>query len=106
MIEKSSAIALGFFDGVHIAHQKIITSAVHYAKLNNIVPIALSFDVSPLELISPCGVRYLTTKRDKEKIISSRGAEAEFLTVNHELLSMEPEEYTEKILPFRQRRTR
>ncbi len=98
MIEKSSAIALGFFDGVHIAHQKIIKNAVHYAKLNNIMPIVLTFDASPLELLTPLEVRYLTTKRDKEKIISSLGAEAEFLPINREILSMEPEDFIGKIL--------
>ena len=52
MRKSPSAIALGFFDGVHIAHQKIITSAVNYAKENNLLPIALSFDASPLEVLS------------------------------------------------------
>ena len=98
MIEKSSAIALGFFDGVHIAHQKIIESAVHYAKLNNITPVVLTFDASPLELLASFEVRYLTTKSDKEALISSLGARAEFLPVNHELLSMEPEDFIEQIL--------
>lgn len=98
MIEKSSAIALGFFDGVHIAHQKIIKSAVHYAKLNNLAPVVLTFDASPLELLAPYEVRYLTTKSDKEALISSLGAQAKFLPVNYELLSMEPEDFIEKIL--------
>ncbi|MBQ6937978.1 MAG: bifunctional riboflavin kinase/FAD synthetase, partial [Clostridia bacterium] len=32
MINTACAVALGFFDGVHIAHQKIIQTAVDYAK--------------------------------------------------------------------------
>ena len=98
MIEKSSAIALGFFDGVHIAHQKIIKSAVQFANLNNIAPLVLTFDASPLELLSHYEVRYITTNSDKEALISALGAKAEFLPVSHELLSMEPEEFIEKIL--------
>jgi len=98
MIEKSSAIALGFFDGVHIAHQKVISSAVQYAKLNNMTPVVLTFDASAQELLSAGDVRYLTTNRDKEKIISSLGADAEFLSLTYELLSMEPEAFIEKIL--------
>ena len=98
MIEKGSAIALGFFDGVHIAHQKIIKSAVNYAKLNNIAPVVLTFDSSPQELLTSNEVRYLTTKRNKESLISALGAEAVFLPLTYELLSMEPEDFIEKIL--------
>lgn len=97
MIKKSCAIALGFFDGVHIAHRKIIKSAVRYAQQNNLRPVALSFDASPLEILSPGSVRYLTTKSEKEQIIASLGASAEFLPLSTELLSMEPEDFIQKI---------
>lgn len=98
MMNKPCAIALGFFDGVHIAHQKIIKGAARYAKLNNLLPVALSFDMSPLEILSPGTVRYLTTKSDKEHIITAMGVRAEFLPLSRELLSMEPEDFIEKIL--------
>lgn len=98
MINKPCAIALGFFDGVHIAHQKIIKSATAYAQQNNLIPVALSFDASPLEILSPGSVRYLTTKKEKAEIIEGIGARAEFLPLSSELLSMEPEEFIEEIL--------
>ena len=31
---KNLAIALGFFDGVHLGHQKVIKSAVNFANKN------------------------------------------------------------------------
>ena len=98
MIEKGSAIALGFFDGVHTAHRKIIESAVGYAKLNNLSPIALTFDKSPSEVLSALEVSYLTNNAGKEEIISSLGAKAEFLPADREFLSMEPTKFIEKIL--------
>ncbi|MBQ3022049.1 MAG: bifunctional riboflavin kinase/FAD synthetase [Clostridia bacterium] len=98
MIGKGSAIALGFFDGVHIAHQKIIESAVRYAELNNLIPIALSFDKSPLEILSGNHMCYLTSNAEKEAIITSLGAKAEFLPTDKALLSVEPEVFIEKIL--------
>ena len=97
-MEKGCAVALGFFDGVHTAHQKIIESAVCYAKQNNLTPVALSFDKSPLEVLSGENVRYITSREDKEQIISSLGAKAEFLPTDKELLSMEAEDFIEKIL--------
>lgn len=98
MIKESCAVALGFFDGVHIAHQKIIKSAVSYAQKNSLSPVALSFDVSPLEILAPEKVRYLTTQKQKTTLIEELGARAEFLSLSRELLSMEPEAFISDIL--------
>ena len=93
-----SSIALGFFDGVHIAHQKIITSAINFAEAACISPIALTFDKSPLEILSPEKVSYITTAETKRELIETFGAKAEFLTLSKELLSMSPEEFVKEIL--------
>ena len=98
MIEKGSAIELGFFDGVHLAHQKIIRNAVNYAKLNNLSPIALSFDKSPSEILQGRDICYLTENCDKEHLIDSLGASLELLPTDSTLLSMEAEDFIEKIL--------
>lgn len=98
MKKSPSAIALGFFDGVHIAHRKIISLAVDYAKKNNLSPIALSFDSSPMEFLSDSGVKYLTTNEQKKEIIKSLGAVTEFLPLSRELLSMEADTFVKEIL--------
>jgi len=98
MKKSPSAIALGFFDGVHIAHQKIIALTVDFAKKNNLSPIVLSFDRSPMELLSPDRLKYITTNKEKEEIIASLNAETEFLPLSHELLSMEAEDFIKEIL--------
>ena len=98
MSKSSSSVALGFFDGVHLAHQKIISIAVDYAKKNSLSPIALSFDASPMELLSSDKVKYLTTKEEKKKIIEALGATASFLPLTKELLSMEAENFVKEIL--------
>lgn len=92
------AIALGFFDGVHIAHKKIIAAAAEYGKTNNIPAIALSFDISPLEILSPKRVKYLTTLKEKEELISSLGAAAEFLPLSRDFLNMGAEDFIKKVL--------
>ena len=98
MIKESCAVALGFFDGVHIAHQKIIKSAVSYAQKNSLSPVALSFDISPLEILAPEKVKYLTTQKQKAALIEELGARAEFLPLSRKLLSMEPEDFISDIL--------
>ena len=93
-----SSIALGFFDGVHIAHQKIIQSAVDFSRINGLMPIALTFDRSPLEMLSPGNISYITSAQEKAELIKSLGAAAEFLPLSKELLSMSPEEFVKEIL--------
>lgn len=95
---KATSIALGFFDGVHIAHQKIIKAAVDFAAKNSLSPIALSFDKSPLEILCPEKVRYITTLSTKQEIIEKLGAKAEFLTVSKDFLNMPPEEFIQEVL--------
>ena len=98
MINTACAVALGFFDGVHIAHQEIIQAAVDYAKQNNLTPIALTFDKSPLEILHPGTARYLTQNEEKAYLIEVLGARAEFLKTNAQLLNMRAEEFILEIL--------
>lgn len=95
---KMTSIALGFFDGVHIAHQKIITSAVNFAEVNGLSAVALTFDRSPLEILSPGKIRYLTDADSKADLIKSLGADTKFLTLSSELLSLSPEEFVRDVL--------
>lgn len=95
---RKTVVALGFFDGVHVAHQKIITEAVSFAKENDLSPITLTFDKSPLEILSPEKVSYLTSTKEKIRLIEASGAKAEFLSLSKELLCMSPEEFVKNIL--------
>lgn len=98
MINTACAIALGFFDGVHIAHKKIIQSAVDYAKQNNLTPIALTFDTAPGEILCPGTIRYLTQNSEKALLIKSLGANTEFLKTDKTLLDMSAEDFIHEIL--------
>lgn len=48
-----SAVALGAFDGVHLAHQKILTTAISRARALGLVALACTFDPHPLEVLQP-----------------------------------------------------
>ena len=95
---RKAVAALGFFDGVHIAHQKIITSAVNFAEVNRLSPITLTFDKSPLEILAPGKAKYLTTAEEKSALIKNLGADTVFLDLSNKLLSMSPEEFARDIL--------
>ena len=48
-----SAVALGAFDGVHLAHQKILSTAVARARASGLLALACTFDPHPLEVLQP-----------------------------------------------------
>ena len=42
--KKRAVIALGFFDGVHLGHQKVLKSAIRLAKELNAKAVAFTFN--------------------------------------------------------------
>lgn len=98
MTAVQSSIALGFFDGVHIAHREIIESAVHEAKVHGLRPLVLTFDKAPSEVLFGIAPPYITTLEEKERLISSLGAQMCLMNTSRELLSMTAGQFAEKIL--------
>ena len=46
--EKKTAIAVGYFDGMHLGHRELISRMCAYAHTNNMLPMILTFDMSGL----------------------------------------------------------
>ena len=68
---KTRAICLGYFDGIHLGHQELIKKTVIEAKKYNLVPTLLTFDPDPSfvlgfkkknELIMPLNDRFKLVK--------------------------------------------
>ena len=63
------AIALGFFDGVHLGHQALLTKAVERAREHSMEPAVFTFDRSPREFVTGQPVPLLTTVDQRREII-------------------------------------
>lgn len=50
---KSTAIALGTFDGVHVGHQSIIRQAIQLARAHGLVAVVFTFVNHPLSVVAP-----------------------------------------------------
>ena len=50
---RSTAIALGTFDGVHVGHQSIIRQAMALAKEHDLVGVVFTFTNHPLSIVAP-----------------------------------------------------
>ena len=49
---KNVVLILGFFDGIHLGHRKVIASAVSYAKEHNLKSVLYTFKQSPAEVLN------------------------------------------------------
>ena len=94
----NSSIALGFFDGVHTAHQKIIEAAVKKAEEENLTPIVLTFDRMPKNVLLGKKIKQLTTTEEKRSIVEKMGARLCTLCATDEIFSMTAEAFAQKIL--------
>lgn len=62
--------AIGFFDGVHLGHQKVIQSAINYAKKEEMKSAMITFHPHPsVVLKGNTDVKYLTPLQEKEKFL-------------------------------------
>ena len=67
-----SAVAMGFFDGIHIGHRAVIGSAVEWAKAHGAAPVVFTFRLPAENKMK--GKRLLSTE-DKHALIESLGVE-------------------------------
>ena len=88
-------LVLGFFDGVHIGHQEMISKAV-----NNGDTGVMTFDISPSFILGK-SIKYthITSLYDKANVLKSLGVKYLYvLRMNKELLNLDKNEFIEKIL--------
>ena len=92
-------VALGFFDGVHIAHQEIIKKTVEHAKKHSLLSTLITFDKSPKEYFAKEKIKLITPKEDKINIIKKLGIdELIILEFNDKLRNITKEEFIDKVL--------
>ncbi len=95
----NSAIALGFFDGVHLGHQTVIAAAIEEAKLKNITSAVVTFKDHPRALTRGNSPLLLTTIEQRLGIFEKMGVQAVLvLTFTEELCRLTPREYVENVL--------
>lgn len=94
-----SALALGFFDGVHIGHQVVINQAICEAKRQGHVPAVVTFKDHPKSLVEGTSPLILTTIEQRLALFEALGVEvALVLSFSEELCRLSPKEYVENIL--------
>jgi riboflavin kinase/FMN adenylyltransferase len=97
---RPTAVALGVFDGVHLAHRAILTAAVSGARPGEVTAVACTFDRHPAEVLQPDRAPApITTLDERLGLIAETGIEAAIvLHFTRELARVEPEAFVKEIL--------
>ena len=88
--KKGTAVAMGFFDGIHIGHRAVIESAVQWAKEHDAAPAVFTFKLPMVNKMK--GKRLLSTA-DKHALIASLGVEYYLTPDFEEIKGLTPEQF-------------
>ena len=96
---KNLSLALGFFDGVHLAHQKVIKSAVDYAKQHDLKSAVITFKDHPCCYFYDVKPSYILTREERRNKIAELGVDFLYeIDFDTKLSKLSPTEYLEDIL--------
>ena len=91
-----SVLILGFFDGIHLGHRDVITSAVKFARDNNVPAVILTFPKSPAEYFGK-KVNYIYKREKSYSIMGKLGVDYVVEQDFPKIMNLSPEEYIKKI---------
>jgi len=94
------AIALGFFDGVHVGHAALLNKAKQRAAEIGAVPSVLSFDVHPDKLVFGNDVKLINSAASRESIIRKNFdiQDIVFIHFNNNLMHMPWQQFINNLI--------
>lgn len=96
---KKRVVALGFFDGIHLAHQEIILKSIKKSKEKNQISTLITFNISPKEYFVKEKIKLITPLKEKFKILSDLGVEELYiLEFNEQIRNSTKEDFIDKVL--------
>ena len=94
---KGTAVALGYFDGIHVGHQAVLNKALERAEKMGLTPVVMLFDIHPRKLLTGRVPPMLLTEERKRVLLKKMGFEV-FDFDFRRAMNYSPEEFEEKIL--------
>ncbi|MDF2608424.1 MAG: riboflavin biosynthesis protein RibF [Bacillales bacterium] len=99
-IDKKLSLALGYFDGVHKGHKKVISTCVEIAKSKNISSAVMTLEPHPLKVLKPeKSIECITNIDQRIRYIEQLGVEYLIvLKFDIAISELSPAEFMNKIL--------
>ncbi len=93
-------ITIGNFDGQHIGHRALIEAVIQQAQRLNGVPMVVSFDPHPIEVLRPrTDPKFLSDPQEKYDFFEQLGiAELIVLPFTQALAALPPEQFVQQVL--------
>jgi riboflavin kinase / FMN adenylyltransferase len=93
--DRPSAVTIGVFDGVHLGHRSILQRVVS----DEVLPVVLTFDPHPAEVLSPgAHPRLITTVSERIEILAGLGVEMVGVLDLSLIRMLSPAEFVSRIL--------
>lgn len=100
--DEAISLAMGFFDGVHLGHQKVILKAKQKANEKKIKLAVMTFDKHPsvqFQKKPERSIKYLTSMEKKISLMEGLGVDIFYiLTLNNDLASLTPQDFVTKYM--------
>ncbi|MGH1978787.1 bifunctional riboflavin kinase/FAD synthetase [Rothia sp. L_38] len=93
-----TVVTIGNFDGVHIGHQKVLSTLVNTARVHGLSSVAVSFDPHPARVHGPAGVHIEIMGQDgRQQILADLGVDY-YLLLHYNLAfaAQTPEEFVKR----------
>lgn len=92
------SLALGFFDGVHLGHKKVIESAVDFAKRNNTKSAVITFKNHPCCYLWDVKPKYILTRQARQEKIAELGVDFLYELDFESIAGLTAEDYLKSVL--------
>jgi riboflavin kinase/FMN adenylyltransferase len=95
-----SVVALGAFDGIHLAHQKILATAVERSRALGVRAVACTFDPHPLTILEPSRAPApITDLAENLALIAAQGVDTTVvIPFSLDFSRIEPERFVGEVL--------
>lgn len=95
--KENTSVALGFFDGLHIGHRRVIGEAVRGGE-NSLLPICFTFEQSPKSVLKNQPQEALMSLEDKKEALKKIGVKHLYMCDFKSVADIPAREFVEKIL--------
>lgn len=95
-----TVLIMGFFDGVHLGHQKVIKTGVELAQKHNLRAVLMTFDRSPRTVYQyEKNFKYLSTMQRKAQLVEQLGVDyLYFVQFSDDFAHLQPQEFVDQYM--------
>lgn len=95
--QQNTAVALGYFDGLHIGHRSVLTLTAEQQG-NGLLPLCLTFAQSPKSVLAGKDLPTLMTRADKTQALAQLGLTHTVFADFRQIMHMHAEQFVKDVL--------